>query len=172
MKNWLSKIHVLVGMIASGKSTYTRNAARQGAIIVNDDAIVNAVHGDEYALYDKELKFLYKSTENHIISVALAMHRTVIIDRGLNLSVQGRRRWIALAKSFDVDVEAIQFKIETPEIHAQRRMQSDSRGHTYDYWLGAARHHLSGYVTPTYDEGFDAIHSLTFDEIKEGKVIS
>jgi dephospho-CoA kinase len=77
------KIQVLVGMIASGKSTYAKNAARRGVICVNDDAVVNLVHADDYTLYDKSLKILYKSIENHIISMALAMSRTVLVDRGL-----------------------------------------------------------------------------------------
>lgn len=165
------KLYVLCGMIASGKSTYCKNAAKFGLLTLNDDSIVNMLHGDDYLLYSKDLKLIYKSTENHIISMALAMHRYIIIDRALNLSVQGRRRWIVLAKSFDVPVEAIQFKVETPEVHAERRAKSDTRGHDANYWLEVARHHYAGYVPPTVEEGFDTIHSLTFDEIKEGKVI-
>jgi dephospho-CoA kinase len=34
------KIEVLVGMIASGKSTYSRSRAQDGAIIINDDGPV------------------------------------------------------------------------------------------------------------------------------------
>jgi len=55
----MRKIQILVGMIASGKSTYSKHAARLGFIVVNDDAIVNAVHGEDYTLYDKKLKLLW-----------------------------------------------------------------------------------------------------------------
>jgi predicted kinase len=165
------KLQVLVGMIASGKSTYCRSAARQGIICVNDDAIVNMLHADDYTLYDTDLKVLYKSVENHVIGTGLAMGRSVIVDRGLNVSLAGRRRWLALAQSFDVPCEAIVFKNNGPEEHARRRTLSDGRGHTWEYWLRVAELHDSLYVPPTKEEGFDAIYDIGFAEIQQGKVI-
>jgi predicted kinase len=166
-----AKIQCLVGMIASGKSTYARNAARQGVICMNDDAIVNMLHADDYTLYDKSLKVLYKSIENQIIGTALAMKRPVLVDRGLNVSVEGRKRWLALAKSFDVSCEAIVFKNEGPEVHAKRRTKSDARGHDYGYWLGVASMHYAAYVEPELSEGFSKVHYISFEEIQQGKVI-
>lgn len=165
------KLQVLVGMIASGKSTYAKNAARQGVLCMNDDAIVNMLHADDYTLYKKELKILYKSVENHVIGTGLAMNRPVLVDRGLNVSKQGRQRWLAIAKSFDVPCEAIIFANEGVEVHAQRRFNSDGRGHPIHYWLRVAERHNSQYIEPTVDEGFDAVHHISFEEIKSGKVI-
>jgi predicted kinase len=166
-----AKLQILVGMIASGKSTYCRNAARSGAIIVNDDSIVNAVHANDYTLYDKDLKVLYKSTENHLIAVAIGMGRTVVIDRGLNLSLTGRKRWLALAGSFDVPVEAVEFRIESPKIHASRRVRSDPRGHDFAYWTRVAESHLNDHERPTLEEGFAMIHQISIEEIDAGRVI-
>src|SRR6516162_2712793 len=157
-----AKLQVLVGMIASGKSTYARNAARQGVICLNDDAIVNLLHADDYTLYDKGLKVLYKTVENHIIGTALAMRRTVMVDRGLNVSVAGRRRWLALAKSFDVRCEALLFKNEGPVVHAQRRADSDARGHDLAYWLEVAEAHHDSYAPPTLEEGFDRVKAVSW----------
>ena len=75
------KVEILVGFIASGKSTYSKHRASQGAIVINDDAIVNAVHSNIYELYDKNLKPLYKAVENTILEMALALNRDVVIDR-------------------------------------------------------------------------------------------
>lgn len=166
------KIQVLVGMIASGKSTYCKSAASQGSLVVNDDAIVNMLHGDNYTLYSKELKTLYKSVENHVVASVLLTGRNVLVDRGLNLSIRGRQRWLSLARSFDVSVEAIVFNNEGPEIHATRRAASDGRGHDYVYWLKVASHHNDHYEPPTVAEGFDAVHVISFDEINEGKVFA
>ena len=141
------KLQILVGMIASGKTTYSKLAAMQGIICVNDDAIVNLVHGGNYTIYDKNLKLLYKSIENHIISQALGMGKTVLVDRGLNISKRGRERYIALAKSFDVPIEAIVLPFERAEVHAQRRFDSDSRGYAYKYWLDVAKVHAEIYST-------------------------
>lgn len=165
------KIYVLVGMIASGKSTYCKNAAKHGQVIMNDDAIVNMLHADDYTLYDKKLKILYKSIENNIISLGLCMGKTVVIDRGLNVSSSARQRWIAIARSFDVPCEAIVFPKDKNEIHAKRRFESASRGHSYDYWLDVANEHASQYQTPTGVEGFDDIHFITYDEIVNGRII-
>lgn len=165
------KLQVLVGMIASGKSTYCKNAVRKGYLCMNDDAIVNMLHSDEYTLYDKSLKILYKSIENHVIGTGLAMQKTVLVDRGLNVSVQGRQRWIALARSFDVECEAIMFPHDGAEAHAKRRFEGDSRGHTYDYWLMVAQAHNKIFSTPTLEEGFSNVTYVSFKEILEGKVV-
>lgn len=165
------RIYVLIGMIASGKSTYCRNAAKNNQLIMNDDALVNLLHADDYTLYNKELKILYKSLENNIVSFGLCMGKSVVIDRGLNVSIQGRQRWVALARSFDVPCEAIVLPLSNPETHAKRRYESDPRGHTYDYWFNVANKHYEAYRPPSIEEGFDKIHNITFEEITDGRVI-
>jgi predicted kinase len=167
----MQKIQLLVGEVASGKSTYAKNAARMGIIIINDDSIVNTVHADEYTLYNTKLKPLYKSVENHILSIALALGRSVLVDRGLNGSVHGRQRWIAMARSLDVSCDAVVFPFDGEDVHADRRFNHDPRGHDFTYWLDVVKAHRSEYQEPSLSEGIDAIHSITFDEIKEGKVI-
>ena len=134
------KLELLCGPIASGKSTYCRQAANEGAIILNDDSIVTAIHGGDYRLYNKSLKPLYKSVENSLISTALAMGLRVVVDRP-NHSIKMRQRYIAIGKSFDVPVEVILFKRELPEIHGERRFKSDARGHDLNYWIDVARAH-------------------------------
>ncbi len=165
------KIYLLCGMIASGKSTYCKHAAKEGSIIVNDDSIVNCVHADNYLLYNPKLKTLYKSTENHLVNMAIALQRTAIVDRGLNVSVRARKRWIAMADSLDVPCEAIVFPRDSNELHAKRRFENDSRGLSYDVWLNIARRHSADYAVPTVEEGLDAVHYITWDEIQKGKVI-
>lgn len=165
------KIYVLVGMIASGKSSYCKHAARSGYIILNDDAVVNLVHADDYTLYDKKLKILYKTVENNIISLGLCLGRPVIIDRGLNVSKRGRQRWIALANSFDVECEVIEFPKDTINVHASRRYESSNRGHSYEYWLKVATEHGKIYEEPTCAEGFNKVHYITFDEIVCGHLV-
>lgn len=167
----MPKIFILVGPISSSKSTYCKNAAKKGFIILNDDAIVNMLHGGNYILYDENLKLLYKSIENTIISTSLALKRDIIIDRGLNISKNSRKRYISLAKSFDVEIEAIVFKREKPEIHARRRFESDNRGLSYESWLNIAIIHDKQWEEPDKSEGFDKIHYISYEEIKEGLVL-
>lgn len=165
------KIYVLVGMIASGKSSYCKNAAKHGSIIINDDAVVNLVHADDYTLYDKKLKILYKTIENNIISLGLCFGRTVLVDRGLNISKKARQRWIALARSFDVECDAIEFPRDAVNVHANRRYESSNRGHSYEYWLKVATEHGKQYEDPTIAEGFNKVHYINFDEIISGHLV-
>lgn len=159
------KLELLVGPIASGKSTYCRKAANEGAIILNDDSIVTAVHGGDYRLYNESLKPLYKSVENTLVSVALAMGLRLVIDRP-NHSARMRRRYIGLAHSFDCNVEIVLFKREAPEIHGQRRFDSDSRGHSLDYWIDVARHHDSIYEQP--DQSIEQFDTMVEWQFKKG----
>ena len=149
------RLELLVGPIASGKSTYCRTAAKEGAIIVNDDAIVIAVHGGDYFLYQKSLKPLYKSIENCIVGTALAMGKVVIVDRP-NHSISMRRRYIGLGKSFDAIVRVVMFERHDPKVHRKRRFDGDSRGTSLESWIKIAQHHEDLYEQPDPDmEHFD-----------------
>lgn len=150
-------IEILCGMIASGKSTYSKNKANDGWVIINDDAIVNAVHADQYTLYQESLKPLYKGIEVFILNTAIAMGKNVVVDKGLNLSRQARQRWVSLGRSLDIPVKCVVFEVFSPEVHAQRRCESENRGHPYEYWLRVAKHHFSVYNEPDPSEGFDSI---------------
>jgi predicted kinase len=157
-------VELLCGPIASGKSTYCRKAAEEGAIILNDDSIVVAVHGGNYCLYDKSLKPLYKSVENTIVCTALSMGLRLVIDRP-NHSIKMRRRYIGLAHSFDATVKFVMFKRESPEIHGERRFKSESRGHSLNYWIDAARYQESLYSPPDQVvEQFDEIIEWNFEK--------
>lgn len=153
-------IEILVGMIASGKSTYSKARACDGCVVINDDDIVNAVHAGQYTLYREELKPLYKGVEVFMLNTAIAMGKSCVIDKGLNLSKTSRQRWISLARSLDVPVQCVLFQVFTPEIHAARRSEFDGRGHNYDYWLHVTNRHFEVYDPPSLEEGFTSIHTV------------
>ena len=165
----MQRLELLVGPIASGKSTYCRQAAADGKIILNDDAIVTALHGGDYRLYSELLKPLYKAVENQIVMGALMMGKTVVVDRP-NHSKQMRKRYIALAHSFDCEVDVVMFKREKPEIHALRRFNSDSRGHSMEYWIKVAKYHDSLYEPPDPEhEHFDKVVEWEFPGNERGQ---
>lgn len=153
----MQSVEILIGTIASGKSTYCHQKALKRFIIINDDAIVNALHCNYYDLYEEKLKPLYKSIENQIFTSSISAGKSVVVDRGLNLTPKSRRRFIGLANSLDVEVNAIVFEFCDPEVHAKRRMESDSRGFDYDYWLDVAKFQCDKYLAPTLSEGFSEI---------------
>jgi hypothetical protein len=151
-------IKLLVGMIASGKSTYAKEKAAEGWLTINDDAIVNLVHGNNYLLYDKKLKLLYKSIEHNTTNLILCSGRDLIVDNGrANLTVEGRQRWIAMCRSFDIGIQAVIFPKEDYIVHADRRFNSDPRGESLENWIKIAKTHEEIYQAPALNEGFSEI---------------
>lgn len=153
-------VEILIGNIASGKSTYCKKRAKEGAIIMNDDAVVNGVHCDMYTLYSKDLKPLYKSIENAIVTSSIMLGRDVVVDRGLNLTPKSRRRFIGLSHAYDVDAVAVVFEFCDPVVHAQRREKDNLRGHTFQYWHKVAKVFDEKFVPPQEHEGFDKVINI------------
>lgn len=150
-------LELLVGNIASGKSTYSKEAAGRGCVIVNNDAIVTAIHGGNYQLYNHTYKPIYKAVENTIITVALSLGRDVVVDN-TNNTRKTRRRYIGLAHSLDAEVRVREFLWMAPLIHARRRSISDGRGYSTEYWLKVADRKSGDYEKPDIElEGFDEL---------------
>ena len=153
-------IEILIGPICSGKGTYARGRAQGGAIVVNDDAIVKAVHGGDYTLYSKSLKPLYRSVEMSIITAAVSLGRDVIIDRGNCMNPSCRRKYVGIGRSLDQEVIAVLFPNQGPEWHANARFNKNDRGLPLEHWLGAAQRHQSEFRPPTLEEGFTEISTI------------
>lgn len=138
-----NKLILTVGNIASGKSTWCRQKAQEGAIIVCNDDITTMVHGGLYD-YNKDLKSVYKSIEIQSVISGLSAGRTVIVDR-LNHTVSQRRKWVGIASAFDMACQVVLFPRDSPEEHAQRRFQCNSRGKSYETWLEVAKNFQKTY---------------------------
>jgi len=153
------RLEILCGMIASGKTTFAKIRARQGAIIVNDDSIVNAIHADQYHLYNVKYKPIYKTIETNLIMAGLSQGCDVVIDRICG-EAETRKRFIALGKLFGAFVECFMFAKVDPKEHARRRFKSDPRGMSLELWESVAKKHAESYEEPGFEEGFDAISFL------------
>jgi predicted kinase len=154
------KIEILVGMIGSGKSTYARRRAAQGAIVICHDDLTEAFHR-EYT-YKPELRDFYRSCEELIAVEALEEGLDVIIDR-THLTRESRNRWLVRAALQAVPITAVLFPIETPEIHALRRFRADPRGRTAEEWLMVARHHAEQAAAEPFNakkEGFASVFMI------------
>jgi predicted kinase len=139
--------------------------AERGYIICSDDSVVNAVHSNVYTLYSKDCKPIYKQIENTIVTSALTVGRSVVVDRGVNNKRKSRARFIGLAHALDAKVVAVRFPVDPPEVVALRRFNHDSRGISLETWKEIAERHQSEWEEPTIEEGFDEIY--TFDTYKD-----
>jgi predicted kinase len=147
-------IEILIGNIASGKSTWTTERAKQGALIINDDSIVESLHGGNYKLYSEELKPVYKGIGLMTAIMGAMQGRDLIID-STNLTKARRARWIGMARMLDVPVVGIVFEQASPAEHAGRRVKHDARGYDFDHWLKIARMFAIQWQEPDISEGFD-----------------
>jgi hypothetical protein len=161
------KLEVLVGMIASGKSTYARQRADQGALVVCHDELTTMLHATRR--YEPGLRDCYRNMEHSLAWSALLTGLDVVIDR-THLTFESRERWIKWVRrrnaangcdgnSLATHVIAVVFPSMAPGTHAQRRFDHDSRGRTLEDWIKVAEHHAGQYrLEPiTESEGFTRI---------------
>jgi predicted kinase len=85
------RLEVLVGMIASGKSTYARRRADEGALVVSHDDLTAMLHA-RYR-YEQGLREPYRRIEESIAWRGLDAGRDVVIDR-THLTRESRERWL------------------------------------------------------------------------------
>lgn len=158
------RIEILVGMVASGKSTYARRRAKEGALVISHDDLTAMLHA-EYR-YEQGLRECYRKMEESIAWAALVAGRDVVVDR-THLTAESRRRWITWASHYDslqtfdgrgptTPVVVVAFPIETPRVHAVRRFAADPRGRPFAEWLEVAEHHHEQVTAEplSKDEGF------------------
>lgn len=131
-------LEVLVGMIASGKSTYARERSKSGAVVVCHDAIVRAMHpGGEYDSYSRPM---YHAVEDAMIRAAVEAGKRVIIDR-TNLEDRVRARWFRRREELGVPLVFVVFPIEDFRDHARRKFEHDPGGLSLDKWTEIAGDH-------------------------------
>lgn len=152
-----ARIEVLVGMIGSGKSSYARWRADQGALVICHDDLTQMLHG-RYR-YEPELRACYRAMQIQLAQNGIVAGRDVIIDRN-HLTRESRAFWIDVARrSENTPIVAVPFPIGSAEDHARRRFYADARGRSYEEWLKVALHHEAQAAAEPLlaTEGFDAI---------------
>lgn len=146
----------MVGMIASGKSTYARERAKAGALVISHDALTGMLHA-EYR-YEPQLREMYRAMEETLAELAVYRQRPVIIDR-THLTRESRQRWTKFAREMPTAIRAVVFKCaDSPFEHAKRRFEADPRGRRLNEWASVAEHHYEQWLNePLKDwrgEGF------------------
>jgi hypothetical protein len=164
------KLEVLIGMIGSGKSTYARSRAAEGAMIVCHDDLTEMLHG-QYR-YEPGLKPVYRNMMIDLAWHALMEGRDVVVDR-THLTRESRALWVETVGSWNgrhirprADLIAVTFPVENPLTHAGRRYYSDPRGRTLDTWREVAEHHYRQWLAEPLNwpaEGFDGVVTPAFE---------
>jgi predicted kinase len=157
-------VELMVGMIASGKSTYARKRGDDGALIVCFDDLTAMLHA-RYR-YDPELRATYRLMEEALAYAALTKAgRDVLIDR-THLTRESRARWVILAREWGVPIVAVATPIMPAEVHAIRRFRADPRGRSLEDWSWVALHHAGQARAEPLEssEGFAEIRTFDLGE--------
>ena len=148
-------VEVTVGPPGSGKSTYARKRAEEGALVVNIDAIVTMLHGGNYHRYNDDYDKIYKAIEFDVVKNVLLAGEDLVFDRCCNKR-DTRVRVVRIAKQFGATTRAVMFETGSPEQLAERRLESDARGYTKEIWMEVIERRIA--ETDPVDEeleGFD-----------------
>ena len=151
----MSKCYILIGVPASGKSTWTNTNDHLYDAIASSDATIEAVaesYGFTYSETFKDLiSFAQKVFERDLQS-AIDLGDNIIIDR-TNLTPKVRKKFIDQFKKAGYEVIAVFF--ETPDVvEWDRRLRSREGKFIPQDVLNSMANNLT---YPSLDEGFDKI---------------
>ena len=136
---------ILIGLPASGKSTFYRERFAATHDLVSKDAMRNNRQP--------------RRRQEQLIEAALAAGRSVVVDN-TNPRAADRAPIVAIARRFGADVAGYYFPTEA-QIALRRNRARQGRDRVPDVAIFVAKKRLE---PPTYAEGFDHLFTVTVKE--------
>lgn len=154
---------IMVGNIASGKSTYIekflveQDEQDKQYLVVSKDAIRRMFGGGGY-LFDEKLESLVHDCIIEIIRNLMYAKANIIIDE-TNMRIATRLPFIKLADSFFYDkIALIVPEVSLEESLKRRCGDADSAwGYSKEVWAEVWNRKKNNYEEPTEEEGFNKI---------------
>jgi predicted kinase len=144
---------ILIGLPASGKTTFYRERFAATHTHVSKDLLRNSQRSDR--------------RQAQLISEALADGRSVVVDN-TNATAQIRAPLIALARTYGATVVGYYFATEAADALRRNRARQ-GRERVPDVAIFAIRKRLQ---PPSVDEGFDRLFSVSLEEQNRGFAIA
>ena len=148
------KVSILVGNIASGKSTWTDQYPN--AFILSKDKLRYDYGGGEYVfnpyleeIIDSVIKLSYDA-------VLYQQNQHIIIDE-TNMTKNTRAFYITLAKKYGYVVEIVVFPDLGEDGHVKRRLRNNHGNINEETWRMVYKEKKARYEPPSFTEGFDKI---------------
>ena len=146
-------VHILVGLIGSGKSTWAREKAKEdNTVIINKDAIRQMFKGDYF--FHEDYERLVDQMSKICFLKALQKGFNVIIDE-TNITKKKRAAYVETVKEHyymidePVEFEIVWFPEERNNV--ENRMK-DPRGYTKEKWEAVFRGMKSAFEEPELEE--------------------
>jgi predicted kinase len=148
---------ILIGNIASGKTTLSKEYYRKGYLVVCADEIRNMLSVDNYIFdYELEDNVIHEATHS-ITENILKLNKDVVIDETM-MKVKYRKAYIDLAKKYNYKVIGIVLADYGKEVHVERRMKDNARNCSAKLWSEVYERMSNNYEKPTLEEGFDELY--------------
>lgn len=157
----MPKCYILIGVPASGKSTWVSMNRIDGAWVISTDDIIEELSHRYGMTYDEGFRDLIKFAEKVMwanIKMAAEEGRSIYIDR-TNISEKGRKKFIDFLKPYGYTFEAIDF--ETPEDDEWDRRLASRQGKTIPTYVLESM--ADNYEMPLPSEGFEKITFIRKD---------
>ena len=156
----MSTIHILIGLPASGKSTWRAQhmLANPSAVTVSTDDMIEEYAAERGLTYTQAFgKVDFKSLNTrfkYAIRDAVKAGQDIIIDR-TNMGVKSRRELLKMAEGYES--HAVVFVVPDAVLEARLKARYESTGKFIPKHVIESM--AKSYVAPTRDEGF---HSITY----------
>jgi len=143
----MNRLILLVGLPASGKSTFAKTLVNEDTVLLSSDALRKELLGDEKCQENNELVFrtLYSRAKKYLID-----GKNVIID-ATNINMKDRKRTLSNFKGMQIKREAIVFA--TPFTECVKRDEQRKR----NVGKEVIKKFLHRFEMPMLFEGFDRI---------------
>jgi predicted kinase len=159
--------YILIGLPASGKSTYREECHGNRMVISTDDIIEDIA--DRYGFnYNDIFKSAFKFAEQVFwddFKVAIEDGEDIIIDR-TNLSVKSRSKFLSRLIENNYEVTAVIFP--TPELSEWNRRLDSRPGKTIP--ADVLENMMASFEVPTLEEGFIEVFVMGDDDNDENSI--
>lgn len=144
---------VLVGNIASGKTTMSKKLAKMGYRVISRDALRYMVGAGEY-VFDVSLEHTIAEAHDNLLEAFLDNKIDVVIDE-VNVQYARRAQFITMAKDYNYHIIALELPRLSKKISVDRRSKDSHGKFDRKIWEGVWDKFDKAYSSPTKKEGFD-----------------
>ena len=121
-----SHLIVMVGNIASGKSTYIKDLVKKGYVVVCKDGIRYSLGGGEYIFNPKYEPGIHEATMKLFVRLLLEGENIVIDET--NMTVKTRKPYMIHARMTDYKITAVITKKTTLKTALSRKKKANKPG--------------------------------------------
>jgi len=152
------KLIVLVGNIASGKTTYARTLVKKGFISVYRDGLRYSIGSGNY-VFNKKIEPIIADLHLHCLKTFLSSGYNIVVDE-TNVTKALRARYITAGKKNKYKIECHILPTIPVKEAIKRRMKDNFGGYSVSTWRRIYHMFSDRYEAPVISEGFDRVFCI------------